>query len=141
MNLPNRIMIVVGCGLLCIAGAILASLSPERLTTSNEEFTFSDGIDFARGYRPVTSAELDFSQIESVILRDQTAASHQGRIEFGSVKMNGNNADVNVMFFQPDDRMVSYLYTLRPQAKSWKIARVQRLWFVPRSQLVRGLRV
>ena len=85
--------------------------------------------------------EEDFSQFEAVIRRDERVKAHRGRIEFGSVKMEGSSAIVEVLFFSRNGGLMPYTFTLVPKNKSWKIDKVQRIWFQPRSHLLRGLRV
>ena len=68
------------------------------------------------------------------------AKSQRGKLEFGSVKMEQGTAIAEVMFVSNDGRVQPFLYKLLPDGDSWKIVNVQRMWFVPRSRLLRGVR-
>jgi hypothetical protein len=45
-----------------------------------------------------------------------------------------------VMFIN-NERVTPFLYKLQAQRDSWKIMTVQRVWYVPRSHLLRGMKV
>jgi hypothetical protein len=47
---------------------------------------------------------------------------------------------MNVVLFG-DHQAQAFLYTLVPEKNSWKITSSHRLWFVPVTQIARGLRV
>jgi hypothetical protein len=142
MNLFARIAVVTCCLCLCGGAVVIAHLTEEgngdrRIGPFGER-------DVAGDYKHVASkpaAKFDFSELESIILRDPSAKSQRARIEFGSAKIERGSALVEVLFFAPDGRMQPYLYKLTPEKKSWKVASVQRMWFVPRSHLLRGVRV
>ena len=104
----------------------------------------SDPVDIANAYEQIASArqhELTFSELESLGRHHKTYRCYHGRIEFGSVKMEGATAVVQVLFFAPDGSMSPFSYTLTEKDNAWKVENVQRIWFVPRSRLLRGLRV
>jgi hypothetical protein len=54
--------------------------------------------------------------------------------------MEQGTAFAEVMFISDDGRVLPLLYKLLPQRNSWKIVNVQRIWYVPRSHLLRGVR-
>lgn len=54
--------------------------------------------------------------------------------------MEEGSAIAEVMFISNDDRVTPFLYKLRPERDSWKVVNVQRIWYVPRSHLLRGVR-
>ncbi|HEY6070931.1 MAG TPA: hypothetical protein VIU85_06120, partial [Chthoniobacterales bacterium] len=81
-----------------------------------------------------------FQQLETIIRRDPVAKAQRGRIEFGSVRMEEGAAIAEVMFISNDDRVTPFLYKLQPERNSWKVVNVQRVWYVPRSHLLRGVR-
>ena len=98
---------------------------------------FGDGYQFAAAkIRP----NLSFQELEAIIRRDPTAKSQRDRIEFGSVKMEQASAVAEVMFIN-NEWITPFLYKLQAQRDSWKIMNVQRVWYVPRSHLLRGMKV
>ena len=97
----------------------------------------TDGYQFAASRaRP----KLTFQELETIIRRDPVAKSQRGRMEFGSVQMEEGTALAEVMFVSNDGRVQPFLYKLLPERNSWKIVNVQRMWYVPRSHLLRGVR-
>lgn len=139
MSSVTRIALVLFSVSLCAAGIVIAHRSPESVPNA---VAFDPDL-FANRYEQVAHAprDLAYGEFESIIRRHSTVKSHHGRIEFGSVKMEGANAVVQVLFFAPDGRMTLFFYVLSPKNKTWKVETVQRIWFVPRSDLLRGLRV
>jgi hypothetical protein len=140
MKTSTRFEIVAASLLLCIGGMFLA----ESAKISNDDISFEsatmlapDGYQFAATRaRP----KLTFQELEKIIRRDPVAKSQRGRMEFGSVRMEDDSALAEVMFVSDDGRVQPFLYKLLPERNSWKIVNVQRMWFVPRSRLLRGLR-
>jgi hypothetical protein len=142
MNAATRFTIIAACFLLCAGGIIVAHSSSERSSKIDNDCEEFGMIDLAGDYQYAASeTKLSFKQLESIIRHDGSAMSQQARIEFGSVKMERGTALVQVLFFAPDGRMQPFLYKVVPEKNSWKIVSAQRMWFVPRSHLLRGLRV
>jgi hypothetical protein len=143
MNVATRFGIIASCFGLCAGALVLARLPPERYIDADHKLASPNAIDFSNAYQQITTEgepNLDFPQIESIIRHHYTALSHRGRIEFGLVKVSGAIAEVEVLFFARDGRIRPVLYQLVARNNSWKVANVQRMWFVPRSHLLRGLR-
>ena len=111
MNSVTRLLLIVLCGLLCAAG--FAADSARKPT---------------------------FKELETIIRRDPVAKSQRGKIEFGSIWIDGNGALAEVMFVSNDGKVLPFLYKLHPERNGWKIINVQRIWYVPRSHLLRGIR-
>jgi hypothetical protein len=143
MKTSTRLAIIGASAFLCAAGIFISRAGSEIIP--NDDFA----------YRPVTlmSAEegyqftssksepkLTFQQLEAIIRKDPTAKEQRGKIEFGSVRMEQGSALAEVMFVRDDGRVLPMLYKLLPQRNSWKIVNVQRMWYVPRSHLLRGVR-
>ena len=63
------------------------------------------------------------------------------RIEFGSVKVERGMLIMPVVFFGPNQQSQAFLYGFVPHNNTWKIVSTHRLWFVPPSQIARGLQV
>ena len=144
MNSLTRTSIVAGCFALCAAGVIIGAFPADRMAGDETQLAESDPIDILDSYHRVAAANrqsVDLSRLESVIRQDQPALSHPGHIEFGSVNFYRNKVAVQVLFFTGRGGMTAYLYTLKRRNDSWKVDGVQRLWFVPRSRLVRGIKV
>lgn len=111
MNPAPRMLIVAVCALLCAAGFGTDTHKPS------------------------------FKELESVIHRDAIAKSQHGRIEFGSVRMEQGTALAEIVFVANDGRTQPFLYKLLPERNSWKIVDVRRIWFIPRSHLLRGVQI
>lgn len=140
MNSIARIGIVFFSFSLCVGSAIVGRYAGELVP----DFVALDPVNFANAYEQVArdrQHELTFRELESIIRHHKTARSHHGRIEFGSAKLEATSAVVQVLFFEPDGRMSPFSYTLTAKNNSWKVESVQRMWFVPRSHVLRGLRV
>ncbi|MEY2537639.1 MAG: hypothetical protein QOG67_1379 [Verrucomicrobiota bacterium] len=139
MNAPTRFTIVVSCCALCAGGAISSSYrqSIGVGNTRTAGFTSLGTYEFASS----DLQKFNFAQLEAIIRADAVQKAPRARLEFGSVKVEDGALVAQVLFFGPDPNMQAFLYILVPNKDSWKITRVQRLWFMPRSQLVRGLRV
>ena len=129
--------------LLCVGGILIANSTSERASSSNVSSESRDGIAATDGYQFAASharPKLTFQQLETIIRRDPVAKSQRGRMEFGSVRMEEGTALAEVVFVSNDGRVQPFLYKLLPECNSWKIVNVQRMWFVPRSHLLRGVR-
>ena len=125
---------------LCGAGVFIAHSGSEKTS----DFVFEpvvppaafDGYQFAVSRTP----KLTFQQLETIIRKDPTAKQQHGRIEFGSLRMEQGTALAEVMFVSNSGNVLPFLYKLLPEQNSWKIVNVQRIWYVPRSRLLRGVR-
>lgn len=144
MNFGARLLCVAGCAIICAGGAVTVRISPGSRSTIAQPMTITNCAAAWEDYQTViaaTPSKFELSEIESVIRQDQLAISHHGRIEFGSIKCSGNLVAVQVLFFNARGHLTPYLFTLSTANRSWKIKRAERLWFVPRTELLRGLRV
>lgn len=142
MKRSIRLIIVGVSGLLCLAGILTVRprSTKDDIIGNADEASMSTFL--AGDYQFAVSSEhptLTFRQLEIIVRRDPTAKSQCGRIEFGSVKMEHRSAVAEVMFVN-NDRVTPFLYKLQPERDSWKIVNVQRIWYVPRSHLLRGVR-
>lgn len=54
--------------------------------------------------------------------------------------MAGGTALAEVMFVSDDGHVLPFLYKLHSERNAWKIINVQRLWYIPRSHLLRAIR-
>ena len=143
MKTRTRLTIVAISGLLCAGGILIARLTSEEKSTANINAESMDAIATSDEYQFAASKarpKLTFQQLETIIRRDPVAKSQRGRMEFGSVRMEDGSAFAEVMFVSNDGRVQPFLYKLLPEQNSWKIVNVQRMWYVPRSRLLRGVR-
>jgi len=140
MKTSTRFVILAASMSLCGGGIFIAKSGLATKETANVESTetivAADGYQFAATHTP----KLTFQQLETIIRGDPVAKAQRGRIEFGSVRMEEGSAIAEVMFISNDDRVTPFLYKLRPERDSWKVVNVQRIWYVPRSHLLRGVR-
>ena len=143
MKTATRFAIIGTSVLLCAGGILIANSWREEISNrgasseSIDATTSDDGYQFAASR---THPKLTFQQLETIIRRDPVAKSQRGRMEFGSVRMEEGTALAEVMFVSNDGRVQPFLYKLLPERDSWKIVNVQRMWYVPRSHLLRGVR-
>ena len=143
MNASTRFAIVAASLLLCAGGILIVNSWREEISSSGNSSESIDATTNNDGYQFAASRaqpKLTFQQLETIIRRDPTAKSQRGRIEFGSVRMEEGTALAEVMFVSNDGSVLPFLYKLLPERNSWKIVNVQRMWFVPRSHLLRGVR-
>ncbi|HJT46132.1 MAG TPA: hypothetical protein VJ721_07665 [Chthoniobacterales bacterium] len=142
MKTSTRLGIVSASALLCGVGIFMASPKPTELefdafsASPSSELVTADGYQFAASRPP----RLTFQELEAIIRRDPTAKQQRGKIEFGSVRLEEGTALAEVMFVSDEGRVLPFLYKLLPERNSWKIVNVQRIWYVPRSHLLRGVR-
>jgi hypothetical protein len=142
MKFSTRFATVAGSVLLCLAGIFIANSQSQEI--SSDSFVV-DSVNRSRpmhDYQFASSAAptIEFHELEAIIRRDPTAKQQHGKIEFGSVRLEQGTALAEVMFVSDDGRVFPFLYKLMPQRNSWKIVNVQRIWYVPRSHLLRGVR-
>jgi hypothetical protein len=143
MKTATRFSIIVTALFLCGLGIIVARSSRDEIAISGAGFESREVIAMDDGYQLTASnphPKLTFQQLEVIIRKDPTAKQQRGKIEFGSVRMEEGTALAEVMFVSNDGRVLPMLYKLLPQRGSWKIVNVQRMWYVPRSHLLRGVR-
>jgi hypothetical protein len=142
MNAAARFA-VVGTSLFLCAAGIFFTLSyqdgkreiaidhPANWTGLDAEYQYA-----ASGER----FKLTLQQLEAIIQRDAVAQSQKGKLEFGFVRMERGTVLAEVVFVESNGHVQPFLYKLELARKSWKVANVQRLWYVPRSHLLRGVR-
>jgi hypothetical protein len=143
MKTSTRFTIVAASLLLCVAGILIANSAGDKIQTSGIIDEAGSVMFLNHDYQFAVSSghpKLTFQQLETLIRRDSVAKSQRGKLEFGSVRMEQGSALAEVMFVSNDGRVQPFLYKLLPERNSWKIVNVQRMWFVPRSHLLRGVR-
>jgi hypothetical protein len=143
MKTATRFAIVAASAFLCAGGLFVANTRSGKVSNGDYQFQLADSGWSEDGYQYASSDEqpkLTFQQLEAIIRKDPTAKQQPGKIEFGSVRMEQGSALAEVMFVSNDGHVLPLLYKLLPQRSSWKIVNVQRMWYVPRSHLLRGVR-
>jgi hypothetical protein len=141
MNNLTRSSIVAVCLAACVAGAI--SVTHDPITIGRSDFEYFTSTD-AQGRYQLASTEVpefSFGRLEAVIGADAATRFPNSRVELGSAKTEHGTLTITVAFFGPKRQTQAYLYRLVPAKHSWKISGRHRLWFMPPSQLARGLRV
>jgi hypothetical protein len=100
--------------------------------------------DYSNVYRQTTSGvqqKFTAPQYEAMIRRDYGAMTEAQRIEFGSVKVSGSSALVQVFFCDPSGSVRSFLYSLIAEGDSWKINGVQAMPGPPPGRHLSGLHI
>ena len=142
MNAATRFAVTAACLIVCAVGFVFSHLAHGRASINGDGGHLgATGLGGDYQFAADVLQKPSFKELESAIRRERTAVSAHARIEFGSVKMEQRTAVVEVLFFAPDGRVRPFLYKLAPENNSWKVVSAQRMWFVPRSHLLRGVRV
>jgi hypothetical protein len=143
MKRATRVAIVGASLFLCASSVFIANSLPDRNSRENIGYESVDSIDVTDAYQYAASGvrpKLTFRQLEAIIRSDPVAKSQRGRMEFSSMRMEQGTALAQVVFVGTDGRVQPFLYKLLRESGSWKIVNVQRMWFMPRSHLLRGVR-
>jgi hypothetical protein len=142
MKFSTRFATVAGSVLLCSAGVFIANSQSQEISSDSFVVGLMSRSGPMHDYQFASSGapSITFHELEAIIRRDPTAKQQHGKIEFGSVRLEQGTALAEVMFVTDDGRVFPFLYKLLPQRNSWKIVNVQRIWYVPRSHLLRGVR-
>ncbi|HEX4638254.1 MAG TPA: hypothetical protein VH170_02085 [Chthoniobacterales bacterium] len=140
MNNSARLAILGTSTLLCVAGIFVANSKSNQIREAGFGRTPVASVPDEYQLTLSRAAKLSFQELEKIIRRDAVAKAQRGKLEFGSVKMERDTAIAEVMFVTNDGYVQPFLYKLLPDGDSWKIVNVQRMWFVPRSRLLRGVR-
>jgi hypothetical protein len=142
MNVATRLTILAACLALCAGAIIMGNPSNNNLATVKDNVRSLGGFDWVGGYQYAAGApqKPDVKQLETVILLYDPVKSGFQRVEFGSVQIQNDTALVQVFYFSRDGRILPFLYKLVSEKNAWKILSVERMWSVPRSHLLRGLR-
>lgn len=138
-RLTRTLVVVLSLGF-CALGWISMLHEPGEYASDLPRF---GTVDPEAGYEFASSNlhKFNFAQLEAIVRADVAAKFPNTRVELGLVKPVRHGLTMNVGLFEPNGECRLYIYTLVSDKNSWKVARAQRLWFVPRSQIARGLRV
>jgi len=100
--------------------------------------------DYSSAYRQAASGvqqKFTVGQFEAMVRHDYADMTTAQRIEFGSVKMNGSAAVVQVFFIGESCSVRSFLYSLIAEGDSWKINGVQPMHSPPPGHRLTGLHI
>lgn len=140
MNNPIRCIIVLLSAVFCAGGWISVTRdsfdSPFNDSGSARNEALSD-----YRFAAIDLHNLSFAQLEEIVRADAATRFPDARLELGSVKAERGILSMTVVLFGPNRQAQAVLYALVPDKNSWKISSTRRLWFVPPSQIARGLRV
>ena len=143
MKRATRFAIIGTSLFLCATSVFIANSLPDRNSRENIGYESVDSIDVTDACQYAVSGalpKLTFQQLEAIIRSDPVVKSQRGRMEFGSMRMEQETALAQVVFVGTDGRVQPFLYKLLREGGSWKIVNVQRMWLMPRSHLLRGVR-
>ena len=140
MNNLTRVLLVFISAALCAEGVIwhghCGSSDPAAAADS---FIGTEFVSFE--FASADRHKFSFVQLEEIVRADAGTRFPNARVELGSVKAERGRLTMNVVLFGPNHEAQAFLYTMLPEKNSWKIASAHRLWFVPSTQIARGLRV
>ena len=109
----------------------------------NDQVTAVRASDYVSAYRhAATGVQQKFTlpQFERMA-RHSYGAIERHRIEFGSAKVDGSTAVVQVFFISPDGSVRSFVYSLAAENNLWKISGVHELSPNPTHMPLAGLHV
>jgi hypothetical protein len=121
-----------------------APLPRELFTVVNDQLTALRASDYVSAYRHAAAGvqqKFTMPQFEAMVRQSYADMAHSYRVEFGSAKVEGGAAFVQVFFISQDGAVRSFLYSLTAERKLWKISGVQELSVYPMSSRLSGLHV
>jgi hypothetical protein len=122
-----------------------APLPRELFAVVNTQLADLRAADFPGAYsRAATGVQQKFTlpQFETMVRGSYgPMTQRRHRVEYGSVKVEGSSAFVQVFFIAQDGDVRSYLYSLISEDRSWKISGVQELSVYPMRKPLSGLHV
>jgi hypothetical protein len=140
MNNPIRCLIVLVFAAFCAGGWV--SVARDNFDgASGSSGSTSGELDSDYKFASIDLQKLGFAKLEEVIRADAATRFPNARVELGSVKTEHGSLSMTVILFGPNRQSQAVLYTLVPAKNSWKISSARKLWFVPSSQVARGLRI
>ena len=104
-------------------------LPRELFAVVNEQLAALRAADYVSAYQHAAigvQQKFTLPQFERMA-RHSYGAMDRHRIEFGSAKVDGRAASVQVFFIAPDGSVRSFLYSLAAENKLWKISGVREL--------------
>lgn len=138
---------------LCAAAFVVAHRLEQRtpapapgvlFAVVNDQLAAFRAADFPAAYRHAASGvhqKFTPAQFERMVRRDYAGILKAQRVEFGSVKVEGGSAFVQVFFFGGNGFVRSFQYSLTAEGSSWKIESVQEIPVFHRPASLGGLHV
>lgn len=96
----------------------------------NEQITALRAADYPSAYRYAASGvqqKFTLPQFKTMVLRDYGEMPPGQRVEFGSVRVQGSHAVLEVFLFDANGSVRGFLYSLVPEGNSWKISGVEEV--------------
>lgn len=116
----------------------------ELFAVVNDQLAAFRAADFPGAYRRATTGvqqKFTLEQFEAMVRRNYAEMANARRVEFGSVKVEGSTALVQVFFFAGDGSVRVFLYSLISEERGWKIGGVEELNRNRPSQQIAGTHV
>ena len=152
MNRRARLLLLVALFVVCTGATVVQHRREQRRLSvpPNElyevvwqQIRAIQAGDTQLAYRHVSSSYQEKFNAESFAEFARTehpGLTRAGRVEFGAIRYDGENALVPVFFFLPDGDMVRCLYRLVNEANGWKIDGARVLQRLPAGRRLGGMR-
>lgn len=140
MNTSVRGLIVLAFTAIC-AGGWVSVARDTVVIPPGQSGSAASGLQEDYKFASADLHKYSFAQLEEVVRADAATRFPTARIELGSVKAEHGGLSMTVVLFGPNRQSQAVLYALVPHKDSWRISSARRLWFVPPSQIARGLRI
>ena len=102
----------------------------ELFAAVNDQLSALRAADFSSAYRRTATGvqqKFTLSQFERMVRRHYGEMTHARRIEFGSARVRGSSAVVQVFFFDEHGAVRAFLFSLTSEENAWKIAGAEEL--------------
>lgn len=144
MNRLTKVSLLVFAFSLCASAVVITNRVRQSVPVPQPRELYSvvesqlaalRAADFSSAYRHAASGvqqKFSCAQFEQMVRRDYVEVMRAGRVEFGSVKVQGATALVPVFFFGSDGDARIFIYSLVSEDASWRIDGVQVIRGVPR---------
>ncbi|HSH39752.1 MAG TPA: DUF4864 domain-containing protein [Chthoniobacterales bacterium] len=107
----------------------------------NDQLTAFRAADYASAYSYAANGmqqKFTLPQFERMVRRNYAHMAEARRVEFGSVRVDGLTATVQVFFFKCDGSMRTFIYSLTAERDVWKISGVDEVESSPHSRKPAG---
>lgn len=96
----------------------------------NDQISALRAADYTSAYRYAASGvqqKFTLPQFKTMALRSYGEMPRGQRVEFGTVRLEGGNAVLEVFLFDVDGTVRAFLYSLVPERETWKISGVEEV--------------
>lgn len=107
-----------------------APVPHELFAAVNDQLAAFRAADYPSAYRRAATGvqqKFTLTEFETMVRRNYAAMTRADRVEFGSVKTQGNSAVVQVFFFGGHGGVRCFLYSLIAEGDGWKIEGVEEV--------------